>query len=65
VDRAPAATTVNCPTCGDLVEWSDEFPWRPFCSDRCRLLDLGAWFEQERGIPDDGPAAPPDSTEPE
>jgi endogenous inhibitor of DNA gyrase (YacG/DUF329 family) len=54
----PAPTTVNCPTCGDLVEWSDEYPWRPFCSDRCRLLDLGAWFEEERAIPDRGPSAP-------
>jgi endogenous inhibitor of DNA gyrase (YacG/DUF329 family) len=44
-------TTVSCPTCQRKVEWSDESPWRPFCSERCKLLDLGAWFTEQRGIP--------------
>ncbi|HUO82870.1 MAG TPA: DNA gyrase inhibitor YacG [Gammaproteobacteria bacterium] len=43
--------TVSCPTCGRPVEWSGASPWRPFCSERCRLIDLGAWFSEERGIP--------------
>ena len=34
---------VKCPTCGKSVEWSDKFPYRPFCSDRCKLIDLGEW----------------------
>jgi endogenous inhibitor of DNA gyrase (YacG/DUF329 family) len=55
------ATTVSCPTCGDLVTWSAESRYRPFCSDRCRLLDLGAWFEEERGIPDENSAPPPET----
>lgn len=42
---------VNCPTCGELVEWKPESKWRPFCSDRCRLIDLGAWADEQYAIP--------------
>lgn len=34
---------VKCPTCHRDVEWSKDSPWRPFCSERCKLIDLGAW----------------------
>ena len=51
-------TTVSCPTCGEDVIWSPRATWRPFCSERCRLLDLGAWFEEARGIPDSEPTDP-------
>jgi endogenous inhibitor of DNA gyrase (YacG/DUF329 family) len=44
-----------CPTCRRPVEWSDQFPYRPFCSERCRLSDLGAWLSEQRAIPDDSP----------
>lgn len=44
---------VPCPNCDQPVEWSSASPWRPFCSERCRLIDLGAWFSEERGIPED------------
>lgn len=37
-------TLVKCPTCGKAVPWSGN-PHRPFCSERCRLIDLGAWVE--------------------
>ncbi len=43
--------TTACPTCGKLVEWSDNFLYRPFCSERCKLIDLGAWFSEEHAIP--------------
>jgi endogenous inhibitor of DNA gyrase (YacG/DUF329 family) len=43
--------TVKCPTCGKPVEWSDKSSWRPFCSDRCRLIDLGEWADESRRIP--------------
>jgi hypothetical protein len=43
--------SVRCPTCSREIEWSAEFPWRPFCSERCRLVDLGAWLAEERAIP--------------
>jgi uncharacterized protein len=43
----------KCPTCGRPVQWSESSPFRPFCSDRCRLIDLGAWLSEERGIAGD------------
>jgi len=50
------AITVKCPTCGRPVEWSAESAYRPFCSDRCRLIDLGAWLSEQRKIPDESAA---------
>ncbi|WP_028240305.1 DNA gyrase inhibitor YacG [Stutzerimonas azotifigens] len=44
---------VECPTCGAPVEWSSKSPHRPFCSDRCKLIDLGAWASGEHAIPGD------------
>lgn len=35
--------TVNCPGCGTPVAWVRENRWRPFCSERCKTLDFGAW----------------------
>jgi endogenous inhibitor of DNA gyrase (YacG/DUF329 family) len=43
--------TFNCPTCQKPVEWSAAAKWRPFCSERCRLIDLGAWMTEQRAIP--------------
>jgi endogenous inhibitor of DNA gyrase (YacG/DUF329 family) len=34
---------INCPTCQVEVRWSDTSPWRPFCSARCKAIDLGDW----------------------
>ncbi len=45
--------TVDCPTCGTAVAWTSLSPFRPFCSDRCRLIDLGEWFSEERKIAGD------------
>lgn len=36
-------TIVHCPTCEKPVEWTEQSPWRPFCSERCKLIDLGEW----------------------
>ncbi|BAE73734.1 DNA gyrase inhibitor YacG [Sodalis glossinidius str. 'morsitans'] len=44
---------VTCPTCGKAVEWSPTSPFRPFCSKRCQLIDLGEWAEEEKRIPSD------------
>jgi hypothetical protein len=37
---------VQCPTCGATVEWSKTNAWRPFCSERCKVIDLGAWASE-------------------
>ena len=34
---------VKCPTCGQRVAWSEASKFRPFCSERCQMIDLGAW----------------------
>jgi endogenous inhibitor of DNA gyrase (YacG/DUF329 family) len=41
---------VRCPTCRTEVQWEGN-PHRPFCSERCRLIDLGAWAEGRYRIP--------------
>lgn len=42
--------TVKCPICRAEVPW-EENPHRPFCSERCQLIDLGAWVEGKYRIP--------------
>jgi len=41
---------VKCPRCGKSVEWEGN-DWRPFCSERCKLVDLGDWITEEYNIP--------------
>ncbi|QGM80481.1 DNA gyrase inhibitor YacG [Otariodibacter oris] len=43
-------TIVNCPTCNKEVVWSPESKFRPFCSKRCRLIDLGEWADEKKYI---------------
>lgn len=43
--------SVDCPTCGKQVIWSAESAWRPFCSERCKLVDLGDWAAERHVIP--------------
>ncbi|KLT73058.1 hypothetical protein PL75_05165 [Neisseria arctica] len=38
---------VKCPTCGNSVAWLPESLYRPFCSQRCKLIDLGSWANEE------------------
>ena len=45
----------KCPTCQRLIEWA-QAPYRPFCSERCRLIDLGAWLTERHAIPGDARA---------
>lgn len=42
---------VACPQCGKNVTWGDESPYRPFCSERCKLIDLGQWANEGYRIP--------------
>ncbi|AHX59359.1 MULTISPECIES: DNA gyrase inhibitor YacG [Aeromonas] len=44
-------TMVKCPTCQNEVEWGPQSPFRPFCSKRCQLIDLGEWADEEKRIP--------------
>jgi len=46
---------VKCPTCKREIDWSNS-PYRPFCSERCKLIDLGAWLSEKRAIPGDAAA---------
>lgn len=41
---------LSCPQCNGSVIWTDEFPYRPFCSKRCQLIDFGAWANEEHTI---------------
>jgi endogenous inhibitor of DNA gyrase (YacG/DUF329 family) len=43
--------TVKCPQCGTAVTWSPESKWRPFCSERCKTIDLGAWASERYRVP--------------
>ncbi|MBL8405129.1 MAG: DNA gyrase inhibitor YacG [Dechloromonas sp.] len=58
-----AVRKVRCPQCGDDALWAPENPWRPFCSERCKQIDLGCWAsdsyriankagDDEAGVPD-------------
>jgi hypothetical protein len=55
---------VSCPRCGKSVEWTPENRYRPFCSERCRLIDFGAWATEKYRVPvtedkDDPESSPP------
>lgn len=46
-----APPVVACPRCGAMVEWTPAARWRPFCSERCKLIDFGAWASGTYRIP--------------
>lgn len=49
--------TFACPRCGEPSTWKGN-PHRPFCSERCKLIDLGAWANDEYKLPtEDAPQA--------
>lgn len=41
---------VKCPRCGTPVPWLPESKWRPFCCERCKVVDLGAWASERYRI---------------
>lgn len=53
--------TVSCPTCGRRTPWDPENRWRPFCCERCKLIDLGQWADESHRIA--GEPAPPEVVE--
>lgn len=42
---------VKCPRCKKTIEYSPSNPYRPFCSERCQMIDLGKWANEEYSIP--------------
>ena len=54
---------VSCPHCGASIEWNPANRFRPFCSERCKMIDLGAWATERYRVPveeSDESAIPPD-----
>lgn len=41
---------ISCPTCGKKGTWKNDNKFRPFCSERCKLIDLGEWAEEKYRI---------------
>ena len=54
--------TVSCPRCGATVRWEAESPFRPFCSERCKMIDLGAWAAEEYRVAAKGEVDAADAT---
>ena len=40
---------VKCPTCKKVVQWAEN-DYRPFCSERCKMIDLGTWANEEYSV---------------
>lgn len=49
-DEKPARI-YPCPQCKTPIQWRRDNPWRPFCSERCKLMDLGDWANEKHAIP--------------
>ncbi|MDD4929028.1 MAG: DNA gyrase inhibitor YacG [Gallionella sp.] len=49
------APVVPCPRCGKESVWDTKNPYRPFCSERCKMIDLGKWADEafRVALPDD------------
>lgn len=60
---APPARTVKCPACGQPSRWAADNAFRPFCSERCKLIDLGAWAAERYSIAG-APADPMEAARP-
>jgi len=51
----PKPRLVACPQCGGESIYAPSNPYRPFCSERCKNLDLGAWASESFRVPDETP----------
>jgi endogenous inhibitor of DNA gyrase (YacG/DUF329 family) len=54
---------VPCPRCGQAAPFSPENKWRPFCSERCKMADLGRWLTGSYSVPDEPPPEPDPETQ--
>jgi len=59
------ARFVSCPRCGAQVAWSPENPCRPFCSERCKLIDLGDWAMEKYRVAVEEDKEPSEPNRPE
>ncbi|MGR9116682.1 MAG: DNA gyrase inhibitor YacG [Gammaproteobacteria bacterium] len=48
MSASQASITVKCPHCKRTVPWTAEYPFKPFCCERCKLIDLGEWVTEEK-----------------
>ena len=55
-DPSAKPRMVRCPACGGDSVYAPSNRWRPFCSERCRVIDLGAWASEAYRVP-----VPPDA----
>jgi hypothetical protein len=55
-DPGAGGPLVACPTCGAATRYAPANPWRPFCSDACRSIDLGAWASERYRVAASPPA---------
>ena len=64
----PSKRTAPCPRCGQRAALDAGNAWPPFCSERCKMIDLGKWAseqyaipaqEQSRDVDDDAPQETP------
>lgn len=55
-----ASKRVRCPACGGASLYAPSNPYRPFCSERCKSLDLGAWASERFALPEQTPDTDPD-----
>jgi hypothetical protein len=60
----PKPRMVSCPQCGKTVAWDPANPYRPFCSERCKMIDLGAWASESYRVPVTENKEEPESDEP-
>jgi uncharacterized protein len=62
-DSPLSGRILACPSCGKATVFAPSNRWRPFCSERCRMTDLGAWATESYRVPakpaeDEGDASP-------
>ncbi len=61
----PNGQIILCPTCGKEVPWKKSEKFKPFCCERCKLIDLGEWVMEEKVIPGETMLSEDDLHDPE
>lgn len=55
MDASLPTKIVRCPACGGDSVYSTSNPFRPFCSERCKDIDFGAWASEAFRVPTEAP----------